>query len=133
MLLPSNHFLYWKPIRFIVYTVNYVVLSLFSFPAVYLATRETKITKYDIFTENHVSYPDIFKDDVLVIVLGSRNLDSYYSLIGYPLIVVYGLFLTVSTNWAIFNILKKHEVTTMSETSRRHHIEVLKALMGLVS
>ena len=81
MLLPSNHFLNWKPIRFIVYTVNYVVLSLFSFPAVYLATRETKITKYDIFTENHVSYPDIFKDDVLVIVLGSRNLDSYYSLI----------------------------------------------------
>ena len=131
VLLPRGHFLNNKPARILFYSINYVLLPLVTFPAAYLAERQKKVTKYDLFMEHHVVYPDIFKKDVFYVVLDDRNPDGYFALIYYPTAVLYGVFLTMFTNYTIFSILKKHAVT-VSVVSKKQHIEVIKALMILV-
>ena len=131
ILLPKGHFLNNRPVRYLIYTINYPVLTLFSFPVLYIGERQRKVTKVDVFNVYHVVYPDIFKDDVIFGVLDSRNPDVYYAMVAYPAVVVYGLFLTTFSCYTIFNILKNYTIT-MSKFSKRQHFEVVHALIGMV-
>lgn len=132
MLLPPNHALHNRGLRYTIYGCAYIVCNILPVPLIYLALNYQDQTTWKIqwFNELHIELPGFWRAEVWAV----RMEGNYWALINSILITVAISSSTViicASTYLIYNTIKD-ATKAISTHAKRHHSRVLWSLLSLV-